>query len=177
MPGALLCDQVDEGPQTAPAVVGLRLVPLRQAEAKSYIARIHRHNRPPLGMIFCVGVADESGDVRGVATVGRPVARNLDDGVTLEVTRVCTDGAKNACSMLYAACARAGRALGYKRILTYTLDSESGASLRAAGWQVQEEVCGEASWDRQSRKRVQVDLYGEEMRPTGNKRRWAKALS
>lgn len=92
----------------------------------------HRHSRPTVGHKFSVGVADD--ELRGVAIVGRPVSRHLDDGTTLEITRVCTDGTPNACSMLYGACRRAAKAMGYARILTYTLPNEGGASLRAAGF-------------------------------------------
>ena len=70
----------------------------------------------------------------GVAIMGRPVSRYLDNGLTLEVNRLCTTGEKNVCSMLYAAAARAAKAMGYRKIITYTLDTEPGASLRAAGW-------------------------------------------
>lgn len=111
----------------------LRVTPIRHAEANEYVRRLHRHNRPTLGAIFCVAVSDDSG-VRGVAIVGRPVARMLDDGATVEVLRVCTDGARNACSMLYGAARRVARGLGYSRIVTYTLPDEGGASLRAAGF-------------------------------------------
>lgn len=100
-----------------------------------------------------MAVADENGEVRGVCIVGRPVARMLDDGWTLEVTRCCTDGAENACSMLYGAAARAAFAMGYKRIGTYTLPEEGGASLRAAGWRLLGEAGG-GEWTRRSRPRV-----------------------
>jgi hypothetical protein len=104
-------------------------------------------------------VADEAGTVRGVAIVGRPVARSRDDGLTLEVTRLATDGCDNACSALYAAAWRAARAMGYRRIGTYTLKSEPGTSLRAAGWIIIHEVRGR-SWSCESRPRV--DKYPDE---------------
>jgi hypothetical protein len=91
--------------------------------------------------------------VRGVAIVGRPTARRLDDGLTLEVTRVATDGCQNACSALYAAAWRAARAMGYRKIVTFTLDTEPGTSLRAAGWRVIHQTSG-GSWSRENRPRV-----------------------
>ena len=112
----------------------------------------HRHHRAPQGGLFAVAVSDAC-MVRGVAIVGRPVARMLADGWTAEVTRLCTDGARNACSMLYAAAWRACRALGYRRLITYTLAEEGGASLRAAGWTLIGEAGG-GSWDRKARPRV-----------------------
>ena len=105
-------------------VLSLRVVPIRHAEANEFVRRLHRHNRPTLGAIFCVAVGDEV--VRGVAIVGRPVARRLDDGQTVEILRVATDGARNACSMLYGACRRVARELGYGKVVTYTLPSEGG---------------------------------------------------
>ncbi len=112
----------------------------------------HRHHKAPQGGLFAVAVSDAT-NVRGVAIVGRPVARMLADGWTAEVTRLCTDGARNACSMLYAASWRACRALGYRKLITYTLAEEGGASLRAAGWTVVGEAGG-GSWSRKSRPRV-----------------------
>jgi hypothetical protein len=142
----------------------LSLVPISIRDATAFVARTHRHHDPPRGAIFAVAVADESGTIRGVAMVGRPVARNAADGWTAEVTRVATDGAKNACSMLYGACWRAARAMGYRRIITYTLGEERGDSVRAAGWRVVAETKG-GSWSRTSRPRV-------DHHPTQAKIRW-----
>lgn len=103
-------------------------------EANEFVLVWHRHHKPVLRAIFAVAVADETDTVRGVAIVGRPSARELQDGYTAEVRRLATDGAKNACSMLYAACWRGARAIGYRRLVTYILESEPGTSLRAAGW-------------------------------------------
>ena len=114
----------------------MRIVPVTQMAARAFVDRHHRHCRPPRGDVIRCGVVDEKGELRGVAMAGRPVARLLDDGVTLEVTRVATDGAQNACSALYGAIRRAAKALGYTRLVTYTLQSEGGASLRGAGWKV-----------------------------------------
>lgn len=131
----------------------LNLQPITQSEAKAFIRRHHRHNAdPPPGWVF--GIALNNGhDVVAVAMVGRPVSRHLDDGVTLEVNRCCSDGHRNACSKLYAAAWRATKALGYRRLVTYTLQSESGSSLRAAGWRILYAISGH-SWDRPSRPRV-----------------------
>jgi hypothetical protein len=104
-------------------------------------------------MKFAVGAADGDAVLHAVGIAGRPVARFLDDGSTLEVTRVASDGTRNACSMLYGALARAGFALGFTRIVTYTQEGESGASLRGAGWRVVAERPARAGWDRPSRPR------------------------
>lgn len=128
-------------------------MPLGLDEANAFVREHHRHHQPVPGHKFSLGVADEAGAVRGVAIVGRPVARMLDDGWTLEVNRVATDGAKNACSMLYGACRRAAFALGYRRLITYTLPEEGGASLRGAGWKCVGEAGG-GSWSVPSRPRV-----------------------
>ena len=131
----------------------LTIVPCTFKDACVVIGRLHRHHLPPVGAKFSLAVADETGDIRGVATVGRPVARHLDDGWTVEVTRVATDGCDNACSALYAAAWRAARALGYRQLITYTLQSEPGTSLRAAGWRVVAQTKG-GSWSAPSRPRT-----------------------
>ncbi len=111
----------------------LTVKPMSLADANRFVAEHHRHHKPVRGHKFSLGCI-ANGRLAGVAIVGRPVSRYLDDGLTLEVNRLCTDGTKNACSFLYAAAARAARAMGYQRIITYTLDTEGGVSLRAAGW-------------------------------------------
>ncbi|MBB2918310.1 XF1762 family protein [Cupriavidus alkaliphilus] len=141
----------------------LQIVPITFAEACAFVARHHRHHRPPAGCKFCVAVA--AGErIPGVALVGRPVSRTLDDGWTLEVNRLCTDGQRNACSMLYAAAWRAAKALGYRKLITYTLPYEGGASLRAAGWRLVGSAGG-GSWHCPSRPRVDTH-------PTQEKLRW-----
>ena len=130
----------------------LALCPLGLDEANAFVASHHRHHGPVIGHKFSLG-AVLGGRVVGVAIVGRPVARGRDDGLTLEVTRLCTDGTRNACSFLYGACARAAFALGFKRIGTYILASENGASINAAGWRMISEVRGR-SWSCPSRPRV-----------------------
>lgn len=131
----------------------LQIVPMELADANRFVAEHHRHHAPVVGHKFSLGVCDQGGDLRGVAIVGRPVARRLDGGWTLEVTRVATDGCPNACSALYSAAWRAARALGYRRLVTYTLASEPGTSLRAAGWRSIGESPGR-SWSVASRPRV-----------------------
>lgn len=146
----------------------LRVVPMYHADANEYVRRWHRHNRPTIGAIFCVGVADEE-NVCGVAIVGRPVARRLDDGRTLEILRIATDGARNACSMLYGACRRIGKEMGYARILTYTLPEEGGASLRAAGYRFDGDAGGSgAMWATRPDRAAQP--VGDDL--VGGKWRW-----
>ena len=115
----------------------LLAVPLDLTEARSFVASFHRHNSAPAGGKFAIGASDGARLV-GAAIVSRPVGRHLDDGKTAEVIRVCVleDAPKNACSFLYGRCWIAAKAMGYSRIVTYTLQSESGASLRGAGWKV-----------------------------------------
>ena len=111
----------------------LHIIPVSLKDANGFVAAHHRHHRPVTGHKFSIG-CEADGRLAGVVIVGRPVSRYLDNGLTLEVTRLCTTGEKNVCSMLYAAAARAARAMGYQKIITYTLDTEPGASIRAAGW-------------------------------------------
>lgn len=121
------------------------------AEANAFVADHHRHHKPAVGHLFSLG-AIEAERLVGVAIVGRPVARMRDDGLTAEVTRLCTDGTKDACSFLYGAAARAAFALGFKRIGTYILASEAGTTLKAAGWRLIGQTKG-GSWSRPSRGR------------------------
>lgn len=144
----------------------LALQPITYTEACVFVQQHHRHHLPPQGWKFGVAVNDGSRIV-GVVTVGRPVARGFDDGWTLEVTRCCTDGTRNAASMLYGAAWRAAKALGYRRLVTYTLASERGASLLAAGYRALYQTKG-GSWDCPSRPRV--DLH-----PTKQKTLWEAA--
>ena len=130
----------------------LTIVPIFQDEAFAFISQCHRHHRKPVGSIFQIGLAKE-GEIIGVAVVGRPVARKLQDGFTAEVTRLCTDGTANACSMLYSACWRIAREMGYRKLITYILNTEPGTSLSAAGWKLIGERGG-LSWNVPSRPRV-----------------------
>lgn len=142
----------------------LRVVPCDLDEANAFVRQHHRHHQPVVGHKFSLAVADEANIVRWVAIVGRPVARMTDDGMTLEVTRVATDGCPNACSALYGAAWRATRALGYLKLVTYTLASEPGTSLRASGWKLVGETPGR-SWSVPSRPRV-------DKHPLQKKLRW-----
>ena len=145
----------------------LRLRPISLRDANEYVRKYHRHHKPVAGHKFSIG-CEADGELVGVIIAGRPVSRYLDDGFTLEVTRLCTNGAKNACSFLYGAAARAAAAMGYKRIITYTLESENGASLRASGW-----ICqGKAGGLRWTGKRQPK----EEQYPAQMKLRYEKQL-
>lgn len=131
----------------------LRIVPLRLASANDMVARFHRHRKPVVGALFCIGAADGD-ELVGAAIIGRPVARMLDDGFTAEVTRLVSDGSGNVCSMLYAAAWRAWRAMGGHRLVTYTLESEPGTSLTAAGWRLLYRTSERPQgWDTPSRRR------------------------
>ncbi len=138
----------------------LEIVPMTLREANAYVEQNHRHHGPVAGHKYSIGLSNGE-KIVGVAIVGRPVSRHLDDGWTLEVNRLCTDGTKNACSMLYAAAWRAARAMGYKRLITYILESENGASLRAAGWKCVGQAGG-LRWTGE--RRPEVDLYPAQMK-------------
>ena len=142
----------------------MTLKPISLKLARRYVADHHRHHNAPQGGKFALGAWHESNLV-GVAIVGRPVSRALDDGWTAEVTRVCTDGTRNACSFLYAAAKRAAQAMGYRKVVTYTLPEESGASLRAVGW-ARCGVAGGGSWKCRARPKA-TDEH-----PQGEKIRW-----
>lgn len=148
-------------------MTALRIAPISLRAANAFVGRVHRHHGPVRGHRLSLSVVDEGGEVRGVAILGRPVARHLDGQGCIEVVRVATDGTPNACSMLYGAARRVAREMGYQpsQIITYTLAEESGTSLRAAGWHVDAETRGE-SWDRPSRART-------DRHPTGPKVRWS----
>lgn len=140
--------------------MGLEIVPISLKEANAYVEQHHRHHKPVTGHKFSIGCSDGE-KIVGVAIIGRPVSRYLDNGWTLEVNRLCTDGSKNACSMLYAAAWRAARAMGYKKLITYILKSEPGTSLKAAGWKCVGEA-GEERWT--GKRRPKVDLYPAQMK-------------
>ena len=147
----------------------LRPLPVTQKDARDFIAAHHRHHQPPAGSVFQVAMARD-GEIVGVAMVGRPVARAFDDGVTLEVNRLCTldsDLSRHAASALYARCWRVARELGYQRLITYTLADETGVSLVSAGWRIVHQVTGR-SWDTPSRRRT-------DKHPTTDKTLWQAA--
>jgi hypothetical protein len=139
--------------------MSLELQPVTFKEACCFITKHHRHHKPPQGWKFGIAVNDGN-KIVGVATVGRPVARFLDDTWTLEVTRLCTDGTKNACSKLYSACWRATKAMGYKRLITYILSDEKGTTLKASGWKELYKTSG-GSWSSEKRKRIDKHPTGE----------------
>lgn len=121
------------------------VVPVTLPKANSYVGAWHRHHAPiPGGFSWFALAAVANGVVCGVAIAGRPTNRNNDDGQTVEVLRVATDGTPNAPSALLGACRQAARAIGAARIITYTLDDESGSSLKGAGWK--READGITSW-------------------------------
>lgn len=130
----------------SPAQPRLTIVPLTFRAACAFVEQHHRHHKAPRGHKFSIGVVDEVGELRGVAMVGRPVARAYDDGFTAEVNRTCTDGCPNANSSLYAAAWRTARGMGYTRLITYTQEGESGASLKGAGWRVIAQRMARGSW-------------------------------
>ena len=149
----------------------LRIIPVELKEANQFVALHHRHHKPVQGHRFSVGVVDADGRLRGACIVGRPVARLAGHPRrVLEVTRLVTDGTPNACSMLYSAAARVGRHLGYERIQTYILESESGTSLKATGW-VCEGEAGGGQWKHTDGKPRRTD------QPTEKKQRWACTLN
>jgi hypothetical protein len=161
------CHGLQQAEKGRGGVVKFNIVPLPLAEANAFVEQHHRHHGRVVGHKFSLGVSDATNEIRGVAIVSRPVSRRLDDGLTLEITRVATDGCKDACSALYGACRRSAFALGYKKLVTYTLASEGGQSLRAAGYRVVAETPGR-SWSCPSRPRV-------DKHPLQKKLRWEAA--
>lgn len=143
--------------------MSLSVIPYPQRLARAFVAENHRHHKPPAGALFSLAALDGE-RVCGVVFVGRPSARMLQDGLTCEVTRCCTDGTRNACSILYGRARRAAFALGYRRVITYTLPEEGGASLRASGWKCIGPAGG-GRWSRKSRER-------SDEHPTQEKLRW-----
>jgi hypothetical protein len=146
----------------------LELRPVIRDVARAFVDLQHRHNDPPEGWLFGCGLW-RGDELVSVAMAGRPGARAYQDGVTFEVTRVCTLGQRNACSRLYGAIVRAGAALGYRRAFTYTLQSEPGTSLRAAGWTLDAELPARPS---ERKARYVTDLFGTPTRPEEAKLRW-----
>lgn len=145
----------------------IEAVPLELSVANEYVATLHRHHDPVHRDKFRIG-ASQDGKLVGVVQVGRPVSRMLDDGKTVEVVRLCTDGTKDVCSFLYSKAARVAKEMGYEKIITYILCTESGTSLRACGWQ-EDGVTSGGHWSRPSRKRNTTA-------PTIPKKRYVKYL-
>lgn len=158
----------------------IKAIPLKRKEAELFIEKYHRHHGKTQGDMFRVG-AEENGELVGVVQCGRPVSRFLDDGKTIEVTRLCTNGKKNVCSFLYARAARVAQQLGYEKIITYILVSELGTSLKASGWRCDEtNVGGIGHWNKGARpltEDTQLSMFGRPKKyPTEKKQRWVKDL-
>jgi hypothetical protein len=142
--------------------MALRIVPIDINEANTLVKHWHRHHRPLRLAKFCIGVCDDD-RLCGAAIVGRPVARCLDDGATLEVNRCVTDGTRNACSILYGSVAQAAKFLGYVRVFTYTRVDEPGSSLRAAGWVLDDPAIRARSWNMPGRPRIdKTEIVGRQ---------------
>jgi hypothetical protein len=156
----------------------MKAKPIELKDANAYVEKYHRHHKPVHRDKFRVA-CEEGAEIVGIIQVGRPVSRELDDGETLEVLRCCTNGRPNVALFLYSRAARVARELGYKKIITYILASETGASLRASGWECEQTEAGGGSWSCPSRPRelTQITLFGEEKKyPTERKQRWIKQL-
>lgn len=147
----------------------LKAVPLELKQANAFVDELHRHHDPVFRDKFRVG-AMLDGKLVGVVQIGRPVSRMLDDGKTVEVTRLCSDGTENVCSFLYGKAAKIAREMGFSKIITYILQTEPGTSLRAAGWTLEAENCGGGSWNTPSRRRTTTA-------PITPKQRWCKILN
>lgn len=145
----------------------MKIVPITFKAASEYINQYHRHHNSTAGCKFCIGLDDDNGNLCGVAVCGRPVSRFLDDGKTLEINRLCTNGAKNACSMLYGACIRVAKAMGYQLVITYTLDTEYGASLKASNF-VYDGLAGGEIWTGTRKRDNGV--------PKQHKKRWVYTI-
>ena len=157
-------------------------VPIELKDAQAYINRYHRHYQAAHRDKFRIA-ASEAGQIVGVVQVGRPVSRVLDDGRTLEVLRLCTQGDKNVCSFLYSRAARIAKELGYSKIITYILESELGTRLKASGWVVDANNVGGSDWNTPSRPRevvaAQISMFEEKPKYPVNvkKQRWVKHLN
>ena len=158
----------------------IKAIPISLKQAQAYIDELHRHHTHSVGDKYRVG-AEVDGKLVGVVQVGRPVSRYMDNGKTLEVIRLCTDGTKDVCSFLYAKAARIAKEMGYEKIITYILDTESGVSLKASGWVLEDADCGGDSWHREKRPRTlteeQMSFYPMRQKySTAKKQRWSKQL-
>lgn len=156
----------------------LELVPVTLTDAKRFVGAHHEHNEAPLSWKFGTGVAAD-GELVGIAMVGRPSGRGLDQYKSVEITRVCLSEKgtyRNAASMLYGAACRMAAAGGYRTAYTYTLEEEDAASVRAAGFLLDAELGERETWSTASRPRYEENLFGERQRPKGPKRRWKRSL-
>lgn len=146
----------------------MEIRPITLKDANQFIKTNHRHHAPVTGCRFAISSYDD-GKLIGVAICGRPLSRFLDNGLTLEITRLCTNGTKNTCSFLYGACCRVAKAMGYKKVITYILMSENGASLRASNFVLEAENAGGKAWT--GKRKPKSNIYPAEM-----KKRYAKTL-
>lgn len=156
----------------------MRIVPLTLREANDFVRENHRHHDSVTGCKFAIGLTQENQigkpELIGVAICGRPVSRLLDNGSTLEINRVCTTGPENACSMLYGACKRIAKEMGYRKVITYTLENEPGTSLRASGFILEDPCCGGPKWNG---KRSERGHHDKRRPPESYKQRWALVLA
>ena len=158
----------------------MEIKPISLKDANAYVEENHRHHPKVQGHKFSIGVYEDN-KLHGVAIVGHPQGRFLDDGLTLEVLRLCTDGTPNACSMLYGRSARIGKEMGYKKIITFILESELGTSLKASGWICEDNHCGGINWNNNTRakerkKYQQMSFIPQKEVPQEYKQRWVKNL-
>lgn len=156
------------------------IIPISLNSANQFVINNHRHHSKVAGCKFCIGISINS-NIVGVAICGRPISRKFDDGFTLEVTRLCTSNEiKNGCSKLYGACSRIAKEMGYKKIITYILSSETGISLIASGWKKEADNVGKLFWNSSktiTRTTEMIDLFGTTKKyPQEKKARWAKQL-
>lgn len=151
--------------------INMKIRWITQKQANEFIVQHHRHHNAVVGSITQLGLFNEN-ELVGVAILSRPVSRRIDFTKVVEVTRLCTDGTQNACSKLYSACARIAREMGFEKIQTYILASESGISLKASGWILEAENVGGKEWTN----RIHYNLFGEEKRPTELKSLFSKTF-
>lgn len=158
----------------------LKIVPIFQKAANKFVLQEHEHHKPVVGSIFQIGL-QKGEDLVGVAICGRPVGHKIDYKTVIEVNRLCVTRKEkivNGCSMLYSTCARIAKEMGYSKIITYTLSSELGTSLKASGWFIEKENAGGKSWNSSGdRIRTNEDLFGNKKYPEEMKTRWAKILN
>lgn len=146
----------------------MKIIPITLKTANEYVMAHHRHHKATVGCKFAIGLLNnDDNQLCGVAICGRPVSRYLDNGLTLEINRLCTDGTKNACSKLYGGCIKVAKAMGYRRVITYTLESEDGASLKASNFKF-DGIAGGKQWTgcrkrdngpREMKKRWVYDIH------------------
>lgn len=158
----------------------IKAEPIELKQAQAFINQLHRHHAAAVRDKFRIA-ASIDGKVVGVVQCGRPVSRVLDDGHTIEVLRLCTDGGKDVCSFLYSRCARIAKEMGYRKIITYILETEPGTSLKASGWTLEDDNCGGATWENCTRTKerpVQLSMIEQKQKyPVGiPKQRWSKEL-